>query len=64
MLEFYFSYGGVLKRLRSGALGGDMDREVPQGPSRSSSHDDPGCPSPLRVCAMRLFLCLRTRPSF
>lgn len=26
MLEFYFSYGGVLKRLRSGALGGEMDR--------------------------------------
>ncbi|MER8390264.1 hypothetical protein NKH14_33320 [Mesorhizobium sp. M1380] len=26
MLEFYFSYCGVLKRLRSGALGGEMDR--------------------------------------
>lgn len=26
MLEFYFSYRGVLKRLRSGALGGEMDR--------------------------------------
>jgi site-specific recombinase XerD len=26
MLEFYFSYRGVLKRLRSGALGDDMDR--------------------------------------
>ncbi|AUX78951.1 site-specific integrase [Sinorhizobium fredii] len=26
MLEFYFSDGGVLKRLRSGALGGEMDR--------------------------------------
>ncbi|WP_287209198.1 hypothetical protein [Mesorhizobium sp.] len=26
MLEFYFSYGGVLKRLRSGALGDEMDR--------------------------------------
>ena len=26
MLEFYFSYGGVLKRLRSGTLGGEMDR--------------------------------------
>ncbi|MDX1053391.1 hypothetical protein GOL41_27175 [Sinorhizobium medicae] len=25
MLEFYFSYRGVLKRLRSGALGGEMD---------------------------------------
>ena len=26
MLEFYFSYRGVLKRLRSGALGAEMDR--------------------------------------
>ncbi|WP_292704356.1 hypothetical protein [Mesorhizobium sp.] len=26
MLEFYFSYCGVLKRLRSGSLGGEMDR--------------------------------------
>ncbi|WP_158605853.1 hypothetical protein [Sinorhizobium meliloti] len=26
MLDFYFSYRGVLKRLRSGALGGEMDR--------------------------------------
>ena len=26
MLEFYFSYRGVLKRLRSGALGDEMDR--------------------------------------
>lgn len=26
MLEFYFLYRGVLKRLRSGALGGEMDR--------------------------------------
>ncbi|WP_287196668.1 hypothetical protein [Mesorhizobium sp.] len=26
MLEFYFSYGGVLKGLRSGALGDEMDR--------------------------------------
>ena len=26
MLEFYFSYRGVLERLRSGALGADMDR--------------------------------------
>ncbi|WP_292069188.1 hypothetical protein [Mesorhizobium sp.] len=26
MLEFYFSCCGVLKRLRSGALGGEMDR--------------------------------------
>lgn len=26
MLEFYFSYGGVLKRLRSRALGDEMDR--------------------------------------
>ncbi|MER9845334.1 hypothetical protein NKJ59_29725 [Mesorhizobium australicum] len=26
MLEFYFSYRGVLKRLRSGALGANMDR--------------------------------------
>lgn len=26
MLEFYFSYGRVLKRLRSGALGDEMDR--------------------------------------
>ncbi len=26
MLEVYFSYRGVLKRLRSGALGGEMDR--------------------------------------
>lgn len=26
MLEFYFSYGGVLKRLRSGALGDEIDR--------------------------------------
>jgi integrase/recombinase XerD len=26
MLEFYFSYRGVLKRLRCGALGADMDR--------------------------------------
>ena len=26
MLEFYFSYRGVLKRLRSGALCGEMDR--------------------------------------
>ncbi|RUV61008.1 hypothetical protein EOA85_08310 [Mesorhizobium sp. M5C.F.Ca.IN.020.29.1.1] len=26
MLDFYFSYCGVLKRLRSGALGGEMDR--------------------------------------
>ncbi|MER8407740.1 site-specific integrase [Mesorhizobium sp. M1307] len=26
MLEFYFSYCGMLKRLRSGALGGEMDR--------------------------------------
>ncbi|RWC24391.1 MAG: integrase, partial [Mesorhizobium sp.] len=26
MLEFYFSYCGVLKHLRSGALGGEMDR--------------------------------------
>ena len=26
MLEFYFSYRGVLKRLRSGALGAAMDR--------------------------------------
>jgi integrase/recombinase XerD len=26
MLEFYFSYLGVLKRLRSGALGAEMDR--------------------------------------
>ncbi|WP_292338240.1 hypothetical protein [Mesorhizobium sp.] len=25
MLEFYFPYCGVLKRLRSGALGGEMD---------------------------------------
>ena len=25
MLEFYFSYRGVLKRLRSGALGAEMD---------------------------------------
>ena len=26
MLEDYFSYRGVLKRLRSGALGAEMDR--------------------------------------
>jgi integrase/recombinase XerD len=26
MLEFYFSYRAVLKRLRGGALGADMDR--------------------------------------
>jgi hypothetical protein len=26
MLEFYFSYRAVLKRLRSGALGAEMDR--------------------------------------
>ena len=26
MLDFYFSYRGVLKRLRSGVLGGKMDR--------------------------------------
>lgn len=26
MLEFYFPYDGVLKRRRSGALGGEMDR--------------------------------------
>lgn len=26
MLELYFSYKGVLKRLRSGALGDEMDR--------------------------------------
>ncbi|MGY4230337.1 hypothetical protein ACVMIH_007698 [Bradyrhizobium sp. USDA 4503] len=26
MLEFYFSYRGVLKRLRDGALGAEMDR--------------------------------------
>jgi len=26
MLEFYFSYRGVLQRLRSGALGAEMDR--------------------------------------
>ncbi|MER9268695.1 hypothetical protein NKI63_30190 [Mesorhizobium sp. M0410] len=26
MLDFYFSYRRVLKRLRSGALGGEMDR--------------------------------------
>ncbi|MFB6453381.1 hypothetical protein [Bradyrhizobium tunisiense] len=26
MLEFYFSYRGVLKRLRGGALGAEMDR--------------------------------------
>lgn len=26
MLEFYFSYRGVLKRLRNGALGAQMDR--------------------------------------
>ncbi len=26
MLEFYFSYRGVLRRLRGGALGGEMDR--------------------------------------
>jgi integrase/recombinase XerD len=26
MLEFYFSYRGVLNRLRSGALGAEMDR--------------------------------------
>jgi integrase/recombinase XerD len=26
MLEFYFSYRGVHKRLRSGALGAEMDR--------------------------------------
>jgi hypothetical protein len=26
MLEFYFSYPGVLKRLRGGALGAEMDR--------------------------------------
>ena len=26
MLESYFSYRGVLKRLRSGALGDEMDR--------------------------------------
>ncbi|WP_283807422.1 hypothetical protein [Bradyrhizobium jicamae] len=26
MLEFYFPYRGVLKRLRDGALGAEMDR--------------------------------------
>jgi hypothetical protein len=26
MLETYFSYRGVLRRLRGGALGGEMDR--------------------------------------
>jgi hypothetical protein len=26
MLEFYFSHRGVLRRLRSGALGAEMDR--------------------------------------
>lgn len=25
MLEYYFSYRGVLKRLRNGALGAEMD---------------------------------------
>jgi hypothetical protein len=28
MLEFYFSYRGVLKRLRSGALGAEMHRQL------------------------------------
>ncbi|MER9445952.1 hypothetical protein NKI79_32590 [Mesorhizobium sp. M0340] len=39
MLEFYFSYCGVLKRLRSGALGGEMDRlaEFALGYKRASA---------------------------
>ena len=28
MLDQYFKYPGVLRRLRSGALGGEMDRDV------------------------------------
>jgi hypothetical protein len=31
MLEFYFSYRGVLKRLRGGALGAEMDRIASYG---------------------------------
>ena len=40
MLEFYFSYRGVLKRLRGGALGAEMDR-IAEHFSRSVTNEHP-----------------------
>lgn len=55
MLEFYFSYRGVLKRLRDGALGTEMDR-IAGYFSRSVEPDcavQPFCCSTLRFKADR-----------